>query len=86
MQNTILVVDDEPDIRQSVKMILEVNGYKVITAIDGDVNGGGGIDKFRIKIWTVDEVTGEEIVIYDNLQDSEDGTELNGGSITIHSR
>ena len=35
MQKTILVVDDEPDIRQSVKMILEVNDYKVITAIDG---------------------------------------------------
>jgi DNA-binding response OmpR family regulator len=36
MQKTILVVDDEPDIRQSVKMILEVNGYNVKTAIDGD--------------------------------------------------
>lgn len=36
MPKTILVVDDEPDIRQSVKMILEVNGYKVITAVDGD--------------------------------------------------
>ena len=33
---TILVVDDEPDIRESVKMILEPNGYKVITATDGD--------------------------------------------------
>ena len=33
---TILVVDDEPDIRESVKMILEPNGYKVIMAIDGD--------------------------------------------------
>jgi len=36
MTKTILVVDDEPDVRQSVKMILEVNGYKVITAVDGD--------------------------------------------------
>ena len=36
MAKTILVVDDEPDIRQSVKLILEVNGYNVITAIDGD--------------------------------------------------
>ena len=36
MPKTILVVDDEPDIRQSVKMILETNGYKVITAEDGD--------------------------------------------------
>jgi DNA-binding response OmpR family regulator len=36
MVKTILVVDDEPDIRQSVKMILERNGYLVITAEDGD--------------------------------------------------
>ena len=33
---TILVVDDEPDIRESVKMILETRGYNVLTAIDGD--------------------------------------------------
>ena len=36
MAKTILVVDDEPDIRESVKMILEKNGYQVITAEDGD--------------------------------------------------
>ena len=36
MQKTILVVDDEPDIRDSVQVILETNGYKVQTAVDGD--------------------------------------------------
>jgi DNA-binding NtrC family response regulator len=36
MKKKILVVDDEEDIRKSVKMILEVNGYEVSTAIDGD--------------------------------------------------
>ncbi len=36
MPKTILVVDDEEDIRESVKMILEVNGYRVIEAVDGD--------------------------------------------------
>lgn len=36
MVKTIFVVDDEPDIRQSVKMILEKNSYRVITAEDGD--------------------------------------------------
>ena len=36
MQKTILVVDDEPDIIDSVKIILEKNGYKVETAIDGE--------------------------------------------------
>jgi len=33
---TILVVDDEPDVRDTVKTILEKRGYKVITAVDGD--------------------------------------------------
>jgi len=36
MVKTILVVDDEPDIRDSVRTILEMNGYRVITAVDGD--------------------------------------------------
>ena len=36
MQKTILIVDDEPDIRGSIKTILETNGYEVATAIDGD--------------------------------------------------
>jgi len=36
MQKTILIVDDEPDVRDSVKIILETNGYKVETAVDGD--------------------------------------------------
>ena len=36
MPKTILVVDDEPDIRDSVKTILEIKGYKVITAENGD--------------------------------------------------
>jgi len=36
MVKTIFVVDDELDIRQSVKMILEKNSYRVITAEDGD--------------------------------------------------
>lgn len=36
MPKTILIVDDEPDIRLSVKMILEKNGYKVNMAEDGD--------------------------------------------------
>lgn len=31
-----MVVDDEPDIRESVKTILEKNGYGVVTAVNGD--------------------------------------------------
>lgn len=36
MGKTIMVVDDEPDIRDTVKTVLEQNGYAVITAVNGD--------------------------------------------------
>ena len=56
----------------------------ILTAIDGQINGGGGIDKFRIKIW--DKATGA--IIYDNQLGAADGgdpsTVLGGGSIVIH--
>jgi len=32
----ILVVDDEPDVRETVKIILEQRGYEVVMAADGD--------------------------------------------------
>jgi hypothetical protein len=56
----------------------------LITAIDGAVNGGGGVDRFRIKIWETS--TGN--VLYDNQggqpNDSGAATALGGGSIVIH--
>jgi len=36
MAKKILVVDDEADIRSSVKTILEKEGYEIITAVNGD--------------------------------------------------
>ena len=36
MAKTIMVVDDEADIRETVKTVLEKEGYKVVTAISGD--------------------------------------------------
>ena len=36
MAKKILVVDDEPDIRNSVKLILEKEGYEVAIAVNGD--------------------------------------------------
>lgn len=36
MKKTIMIVDDEQDIRQTIKTILEKNGYKVVTAVNGD--------------------------------------------------
>ncbi len=48
------------------------------------MRGGGGVDKFRIKIW--DKVSGGRV--YDNLldapEDADPTTALAGGSIAIH--
>jgi FtsP/CotA-like multicopper oxidase with cupredoxin domain len=69
----------------------EVNGVGnfgfLLTATDGQVSGGGGVDKFRIKIW--DKSAGNAVV-YDNvLGASEDidvanPTAISSGSIVIH--
>jgi PKD repeat protein len=56
----------------------------MLTAIDGQINGGGGADKFRIKIW--EKATGT--IVYDNqngvTDDSNPSTAIAGGSIVIH--
>jgi len=56
----------------------------MLTAIDGQLNGGGGADKFRIKIW--DKAT--STIVYDNQLGEGDTTEpttmIGGGSIVIH--
>jgi hypothetical protein len=56
----------------------------LLTAVDGQVTGGGGYDKFRIKIW--DRASGA--VVYDNQPGENDDagvtTVLGGGSIVIH--
>ncbi|MCL4507817.1 MAG: PKD domain-containing protein [Chloroflexi bacterium] len=56
----------------------------MLTAIDGQVSGGGGVDKFRIKIW--DSITGN--VVYDNQMGASDtsdpATAISAGSIVIH--
>ncbi|PRZ21709.1 MBG domain-containing protein, partial [Flavobacterium granuli] len=57
----------------------------MVTATDGQINGGGGIDKFRIKIWNKNN---GNTVVYDNQNGAADNadatTELGGGSIVIH--
>ena len=56
----------------------------ILTAIDGQINGGGGIDKFRMKI--SNKSTGA--IVYDNQFGKSDtsapSTALGGGSIVIH--
>jgi len=56
----------------------------ILTAIDGQRPGGGGQDKFRIKIWN----NASGVVIYDNQMNAPDGadptTVLGGGQIVIN--
>jgi len=59
----------------------------LLSAVDGDVNGGGGTDKFRIKIWDI----ATDTVVYDNNLGASDDIDnanpqtLKSGSIAIHS-
>lgn len=58
----------------------------LLTTVDGQQSGGGGVDKFRLKIW--DKLTGG--IIYDNKRgasddiDGADPQAISGGSIVIH--
>ena len=58
----------------------------MLTAIDGAINGGGGTDKFRIKIW--EKAT--DAIVYDNQLNAADTSDpttvLGGGSIVIHTK
>ena len=56
----------------------------MLTAIDGQEPGGGGADKFRIRIWN----NAGGGLVYDNQLSAPDSadptTTLGGGSIVIH--
>lgn len=66
-----------------------INGHGnygfILTGIDGQINGGGGIDKFRIKIWDKDQ---NDMIVFDNNlgapDDQNPSTVISGGQITIH--
>ena len=57
----------------------------LLSATDGVINGGGGTDKFRIKIW---DQSYDDIIVYDNQLGASESdnpiTELNNGNIVIH--
>jgi hypothetical protein len=61
-----------------------IDGYRfMLTAVDGQKSGGGGADKFRIKIWDA-----ADALVYDNqigqLDSAPPSTLLSGGSVVIH--
>ena len=56
----------------------------MLTATDGALNGGGGSDKFRIKIWNI---INQDAIVYDNqvgADDTDPTTMLGGGQIVVH--
>jgi hypothetical protein len=61
----------------------------LLTATDGQVTGGGGVDKFRIKIWDINNLGA---IVYDNALGASDDIDLanpqaiGGGSIVIHKK
>lgn len=58
----------------------------MLTAIDGDVSDGAGVDRFRIRIWST--IGGG--IVYDNQLGVDEfgnaATALGGGSIVIHAK
>jgi hypothetical protein len=57
----------------------------MVSAVDGQINGSGGTDLFRIKIW--DRSQGNTVVYDNNMGKDENGvptTTLGGGSVVIH--
>lgn len=60
-------------------------GYSfMLTAVDGQLNGGTGSDRLRIKIWK----EGQPVAVYDNQRGAGDeaaaATAIGGGSIIVH--
>jgi hypothetical protein len=61
----------------------------LLTAIDGQVKGGGGLDKFRMKIW---DKNNNDAIVYDNQITSDTAdtadptTVIGGGSIFIQAK
>jgi PKD domain len=62
-------------------------GYRfILTAYDGQITGGGGVDRFRIKISRI----ADGVVVYDTKMGTSDDMDLanplaiSGGSIVIH--
>lgn len=57
-----------------------------LTATDGQLNGGGGVDKFRLKIW--EKATGE--IVYDNqmgaAEDADATDAIEGAASSFTSR
>jgi len=64
-----------------------VSGYNfLLTLTDGQINGGGGVDKFRIKIWDASGVVYDNMTGYPEDMDGANPQAIGGGSIVIHNK
>jgi PKD repeat protein len=59
------------------------DGYRfMLTAVDGQISGGGGVDRYRIRIWHTDK-DGNDVVDYDNqVSPTGEGTNTEGTVIS----
>jgi len=64
MSNNILVVDDDPDILEAIKLLLEDQGYSVETAQNGNI------------LQFLDETNLPSVIILDVLLSGMDGREI----------
>ncbi len=83
-----LVVYADKAIIKGSGTINGLGSYKfILMAVDGDIPGRDGIDRFYIKIWYEDE-TGEKVIVYDSMIGAwptyDTMTPVGGGSITVH--
>ena len=63
-----------------------VSGYSfILTATDGQVNGGGGVDKFRIKIWNAGGIVYDNVTGVSDKIDEANPQAIGGGNIIIQS-
>ncbi|TVZ57522.1 putative secreted protein (Por secretion system target) [Flavobacteriaceae bacterium MAR_2010_105] len=83
---TLVVTGDKKASYRGVGTVNKSGNHKfVVVVIDGDANGGNGIDRFRIKVFANGS---SDEVIYDNeyglAENADVSTTLGGGSIEIH--
>lgn len=61
----------------------------LLTATDGQVTGGGGVDKFRIKVWNK---SAGDMIVYDNVLGASEDIDISNpqaiasGSIVVHKK
>lgn len=79
-----LVYTQAPD---STGAVNGVSGYNfLLTLTDGQINGGGGVDKFRIKIWDASGVVYDNMIGYPEDMDGANPQAIGGGNIEVHTK